>query len=67
MTLKKLLGLEECSLSEEEIYRRIEEGQQRHLHEIEFLSPKGNVKVRLKEINLAGLTKGYWDYYGGAK
>ena len=57
MSLKTLLGLETCVLSDEEIMRQIEEAYRKKLDEVEFSSPKRKVVVRLCQVNPAGIGK----------
>ena len=63
MGLKKLLGLETFKLTEREIIHRIKEAQQKRLSEIEFKSPKKNVKVKLKGLEMPGIMRDNFDYY----
>ncbi len=67
MSVKKLFGLESFSITDEEIMRRLEDAYRKHLHEVEFSSPNRRVKVKIKDVNKAGIMRGYWDYYGNAK
>jgi hypothetical protein len=65
--LKTLLGLESFQISESEIMRQIKEAQKKHLSEIEFTSPKKNVKIKLKGLDLPGIMRDDWDYYSKAQ
>ena len=67
MSVKKLLGLDNFSITEEEIMHKLEDAYRRHLHEVEFSSPKRKVRIKIKEVDKAGMMKGYWDYYSNAK
>jgi len=58
--IKQLLGLEACSLTEEEIVERLQEARRQQLHEVEFLTTQKKVKVRLKQVNPAGIMRDYW-------
>ncbi len=63
MTLKKLLGLEAFPLTDEEIMRKIEDAQQRHLSVVEFSIPTKRVKIKVTDVEPQGVMREYWDYY----
>jgi hypothetical protein len=63
MSLKKLLGLEQCPISEEEILEQIEESRRRRNPDIEFKTPSGSIRLHLSSVNTQGMTYGYWDYF----
>ncbi len=63
MSVKQLLGLEQCPLSEEEIVEQIEESKRRMQQNIEFKTPSGSVRLHISSINPRGMTYGYWDYF----
>lgn len=62
MALKKLLGLESMPITEEEIMQKLCEARQRKLGEIEFVTSSRKVKVKLKQVNPAGIMKEDWHY-----
>ncbi|GEM_PF-1552805 len=63
MSVKELLGLEQCPISEEEILEQIEESRRRMHSDIEFKTPSGSIHLHLSSINPRGMTYGYWDYF----
>ena len=63
MSFKQLLGLEQSSISEEEIIEQIEESRRRMRTEIEFKTPTGAIHLHIPPINPRGMTYGYWDYF----
>ncbi len=63
MSVKELLGLEQSSISEEEIMEQIEESKRRMHPDLEFKTPTGSVHVHFSKINPRGMTYGYWDYF----
>ena len=63
MSLKQLLGLEQCPISEEEIIEQIEESRRRRQSELEFKTPSGSIHLHLTSVNTQGMTYGYWDYF----
>ncbi len=63
MSVKQLLGLEQCPFSEEEILEQIEESKRRMQTDIEFKTPAGAVHLHLSSINPRGIMYGYWDYF----
>lgn len=63
MSLKVLLGLEGCPLSEQEILFRLAEAQRRELYSIEFPVKGRYVRVTLKAINQQGIMKDYESQY----
>jgi hypothetical protein len=67
MSVKKLLGLENFSITEEEIMGKLEKAHRNRTQEVEFSSSEKNVKIKLKNVARSGMMKGYWDYYGDAK
>ena len=67
MSVKKLLGLENFSITEEEVMQKLEDAYRKRIYEVEFSSPRRKVKVKISDVNKAGVMRGYWDYYGDAK
>ncbi len=64
MTLKKTLGLEDCPLSEMEIYRQIEGCRRNNQQEALFTTRHGKkVRVKVASINPLGIMRGYEEYY----
>ena len=60
MSLKRILGLEAFSLTDEEIMQRLKEAQFKQLHEIVFTSGKKEVKVKICGVEPLGITRGYY-------
>jgi len=67
MSVKKLLGLETFSITEEEIISRLEDAYRKKLQEVEFSSSKKKVKIKIKNVARSGMMKGYREYYSNAK
>ena len=63
MTLRKLLGLEESHMSDQEIIRKIHEAQRKHVHEIVFTCKERKVKLHLSDVEPKGIMNGYQGYY----
>ena len=63
MSMKKLLGLEFFPLSEEEIARRIKLALRNNQKEVEFVSQKRKVVVKLANVNPQGLMRDWYEYY----
>ena len=63
MSVKQLLGLEQCPISEEDILEQIEESRRRMRSDLEFKTPSGSIHLHLSSINPRGMTYGYWDYF----
>ena len=62
MSLKGLLGLESCPLTEEEVIKALQNASNKQLDEIEFPS-KNQVKVRIAKVNPKGTMNGHFGYY----
>ena len=61
MAYKDLLGLDNCSLSDVEIMRRIKAARRERNYSPELGPAKG--KIHLQKLEKAGIMKGYSDYY----
>ncbi|MFH1276344.1 MAG: hypothetical protein ABIH82_04500 [Candidatus Woesearchaeota archaeon] len=59
MSLKQILGLDACLLSEIEIMEKIAEAQKKDIRVIEFPIGKKTVQITLKGINPKGIMKDY--------
>ena len=61
MSLKKLLGLEKCNLSEVDILKQIELARRKHLHSLEFKFNNHHVTLKITDVDLKGIT---WEVEG---
>lgn len=63
MSIKTILGLEECQLSEREILLKIAEAQKRDIRVIEFPVGKRTIQIMMKGIDPKGIMKDYEQRY----
>ena len=64
MSLKKLLGLDTCPLSEQEIIKKIDEASKNKQEEIVFTCKNNKkVKIRLSQVSSMGLMNDYKEYF----
>ena len=61
MSLKALLGLETCQLSEREIMRTLADARRKKRAEETFPSPSGKVVVQLSPVNTEGVMRSSWN------
>jgi hypothetical protein len=59
MTLKKLLGLEDCPLHEREIIEKLEEARKNNIEVVEFSFNGNNVKITTRNIDPVGIMRGW--------
>ena len=64
MSLKTLLGLESCQLSEGEIMQALTNARRKHRLKVTFHSAKGNVVVQLSPVNSEGIMRFTWNSWG---
>jgi hypothetical protein len=55
MSLKHLLGLDNCSLTEEEIIQSLKDASSKKLEEIEFADNNQSIKINLCSVNPQGV------------
>lgn len=60
MSLKHLLGLDDSSLHEEDLYRLITDAQRADRETLEIPSSHGPIVLRYKKIEMEGLSRGLW-------
>lgn len=59
MGLKKVLHLESCSLTDEQIMFKLAEAQRKNMREVEFSTPERIVRVKVRGVDPAGIMRGY--------
>ncbi len=64
MSLKALLGLDACQLSEREIMRTLTTARRNKRMKVTFPSPSGNVVVQLSPVNSEGVMRFTWNSWG---
>jgi len=57
MSLKKILGIEGCTLTDVEITRKIQEAQMNHQDAVEFNVKGKKILVKLNSVSLEGMMK----------
>ena len=63
MSFKTLLGLESCSLTEEEIMSKIDCAARGKVEIVEFSLPKRTVRIKINNVSRDGLMTEHWDYF----
>lgn len=63
MSIKHLLGLQACPMTDEEVMQAIENARRKQIEEVEFPLPKKKVRLRLNAVKRDGIMREYWDYY----
>ncbi|PIZ50809.1 hypothetical protein COY27_05830 [Candidatus Woesearchaeota archaeon CG_4_10_14_0_2_um_filter_33_13] len=63
MSTKKLLGLENCPLTEAEIMQRIAEAKKNNIKVVEFIFDQHKVSVKVSQVHPEGLMRGWADYF----
>lgn len=65
--MKKLLGLQECGLTESEICRRLRQARIEGQHQVEFFANKKKVTIGMRKVSPDGMMRGYTDYWEGGR